>query len=217
MKQETLHKLENFLVSASEQAISSGMEIVCGRYHPTDKSCDPIYAACNEDRKKAAVFLDRAVPQYEEIITSHIGEEFSLFHLQSFLNGFDTDKSIVAFYPDPDEKIFNLGRRLRRRYIVPTGAGEWAGAYSSEHCLEPQQLEWLLSKKEMPSKIVSHVNSCVGCAAKLSAPPVVPDRSTHAELLSWEKEQRHSFVQNCLFLLHRMRTRFLSFGRKGHD
>jgi len=169
MKKETLQKLEEVLVAGCEAAIASGHTIVYGVYHPYEDAYCPIYAACKAERDAVKGQPHNRIPCYQEIISEKIGERFTDGYLHSWLNGFDQDNSFDSHYhthPNEDEDVFDLGRKLRHKYIV-SRIDVSEHEESKVECLSETQVQRYLKTMIMPSKVISHIDWCSVCRDKL--------------------------------------------------
>ena len=145
MNRPAIRKLEKLLTNAAEQAIREGYAIVSGTYHSNDKSCDPMFAACRKEKEEARKSSSAHIPQYEEIVAKKIQSRFLPQDLKSYHLGFDTDYPFdypifTQNYYVLDEDVFNLARKLRRRYIskqlstlqqLTNKARNWLSRYAS--------------------------------------------------------------------------------------
>jgi hypothetical protein len=174
LKRTSLQKLERFLVSATDLAKAEGYTIVSRVYHPDEYSCCPIYAACRDQREDAPLSLEGrySPPLYEEIISEAIGETFTTTHLRSFMDGFDTDKPFLHYtfhlYPHRDQTVFDLGRKLRAKYIP---AVKQLPAYipppEVDACMTEEQIARYVSSRELPSIMFGHISFCRACKSRL--------------------------------------------------
>lgn len=171
--QVTIDKLEEIFVVGCDKAIAEGYTIVAGRYHPTDKTCCPIFAACKDKRYHQVDTWSIGYPLYEQIISELLGEEFDLLQLRSFLDGFDGDKSFMHYThttPHRDEPVFNLARRLRKKYVLKENVIElpdYAENAQGIACMTDAEIAHYVEKMKLPNAIFGHVNWCIPCRKRL--------------------------------------------------
>jgi hypothetical protein len=227
---QALQKLEQFLIAGTERAISEGYTIVCRCYNPRENACDPIYASCLPRRTDATVLFDYQLPSYEEIFNDVMQEtngRFDWVDLKTVMQGIDTDKPFMhyTFYltPHRNEELFNIGRRLRYKYVGMPGVVS-PEALLPDHtdvpCISETEAIQYVETGELSNALFGHINSCKECRGKLeiakgwqepvqSPPPMRSSPETLAQQIEhWEQQQIKSLLGWLLSSLRSARSWF---------
>lgn len=238
---QALEKLERFLITGTERAIAEGNTIVSRCYNPKVNACDPIYASCLSRRTDTTVQFDWQLPSYDQIFNDVMEEPYGRFDwtdTKTLMQGIDSDKlfmdSSFYLYPHRNEGLFNIGRRLRHKYVGMPGvvAPEFLmldliATAQTVACISAEQAVEYAEIGELSNALFGHINSCQGCRTKLETAkewqpmelpllhhsPELPVETISASNLTqqvqrWEQQQIKSLMDWFVSSLHSARSWF---------